>query len=107
MEKLMAKGAEVQYHDPFVPVIPATREHPHLTGKKSVELEDAYDLILLSTDHAEYKNFDFSGLIVFFYEHLFLKYFFIIRCWISNLNSGNFVDVAGWSSNQQYPILLL
>ena len=60
MEKLMEKGAEVQYNDPFVPEIPATREHPHLTGKKSVVLEDGYDLILLSTDHAEYKSFDFS-----------------------------------------------
>jgi len=60
MDKLMEKGAEVQYHDPFVPEIPATREHPHLTGKQSVALEDGYDLILLSTDHAEYKSFDFS-----------------------------------------------
>ena len=61
MEKLQEKGAVVQYNDPFVTVVPPTREHAHFTGKKSVEIEDAYDLILVSTDHAEYKTFDFSG----------------------------------------------
>ena len=44
-----------------MPVVPPTREHAHFTGKQSVEIEDAYDLILVSTDHAEYKTFDFSG----------------------------------------------
>jgi UDP-N-acetyl-D-glucosamine dehydrogenase len=61
MENLISKGAETEYHDSYVPVIPETREHAHLAGKQSVVIEDAYDLILLSTDHAEYKNFDFSG----------------------------------------------
>lgn len=60
MEKLEVKGATVEYHDSFVPVIPATREHAHFTGKKSVQIEDAFDLILISTDHGEYKDFDFS-----------------------------------------------
>ena len=61
MEKLMEKGARVEFHDPYVPVILETREHAQLAGKQSVAIEDNYDLILLSTDHAEYKNFDFSG----------------------------------------------
>ena len=61
MEKLEAKGASVEYHDSFVAVIPATREHDHFNGKKSVVIEDVYDLILLSTDHTEYKEFDFSN----------------------------------------------
>ena len=61
MEKLEAKGARVDYNDSFVPVVPPTREHAHFTGKKSVEIEDGYDLILVSTDHAEYKTFDFTG----------------------------------------------
>jgi UDP-N-acetyl-D-mannosaminuronate dehydrogenase len=26
-----------------------------------VDIEDAYDLILVSTDHEEYKTFDFRG----------------------------------------------
>jgi UDP-N-acetyl-D-glucosamine dehydrogenase len=61
MEKLEAKGATVEYNDPFVSVIPNTREHGHFTGKQSVEIDNTYDLILVSTDHAEYKTFDFSG----------------------------------------------
>ena len=61
MEKLKAKGAVVEYNDSYLPVVPPTREHTHFTGKKSVQIENTYDLILLSTDHAEYKNFDFSN----------------------------------------------
>ena len=60
MEKLEAKGAVVEYHDSYVPVVPPTREHAHFNGKESVLIEDDYDLILLSTDHSEYKDFDFS-----------------------------------------------
>ena len=61
MEKLEAKGAEVEFNDPFMPVVPPTREHAHFTGKQSVDIEDVYDLILVSTDHADYKTFDFTG----------------------------------------------
>ena len=61
MENLVSKGAEIEYHDPYVPVIPETREHVLLAGKQSVAIEDKYDLILLSTDHSEYKTFDFSN----------------------------------------------
>ena len=61
MEKLEAKCAVVDYHDSYLPVVPPTREHAHFTGKKSVQIENAYDLILLSTDHAEYREFDFSN----------------------------------------------
>ncbi|MBT6850168.1 MAG: nucleotide sugar dehydrogenase, partial [Opitutae bacterium] len=68
IEQLMAKGAEVEYHDPFVPVIPKTREHSNLAGKQSVAITDAYDLILLSTDHAEYKSFDFSHFTALFVD---------------------------------------
>jgi UDP-N-acetyl-D-glucosamine dehydrogenase len=61
MEKLGAKGAVVEYHDSYLPVVPSTREHAQFTGKQSVQIENAYDLILLSTDHFEYKDFDFSN----------------------------------------------
>jgi UDP-N-acetyl-D-glucosamine dehydrogenase len=61
MEKLEAKGATVEYNDSHVPTVPPTREHAHFTGKHSVEIEDRHDLILVSTDHAEYKTFDFSS----------------------------------------------
>lgn len=62
IEKLEHLGAEVAYHDPHVPVIPMTREHAEYAGRKSVaEVSDDHDLILLSTGHQEYANFDFSG----------------------------------------------
>jgi UDP-N-acetyl-D-glucosamine dehydrogenase len=61
MEKLESKGAIVEYQDSYVPVVPPIRKHAHFNGKKSVLIEDSYDLILLSTDHSEYKEFDFSN----------------------------------------------
>jgi len=42
-------------HDPHVPEIPHTREHPEFAGRKSVELSAAnlaeYDAVLIATDH--------------------------------------------------------
>jgi UDP-N-acetyl-D-glucosamine dehydrogenase len=56
MEKLQARGAEVAYYDPYVPVIRPTREHAHWTGTKSVTWNQdtiaSYDLVLISTNHA-------------------------------------------------------
>lgn len=60
-EKLEAKGAVVCYNDPYVPEIKLTREHAHLAGRKSVEISDGYDCILLATHHNAYKDYDFSG----------------------------------------------
>ena len=55
MELLQARGAVFDYYDPFVPVIPQTREHAHLAGMKSkewsVEMIKSYDVVLISTDH--------------------------------------------------------
>jgi UDP-N-acetyl-D-glucosamine dehydrogenase len=55
MKLLEQRGAKVDFHDPFVPNIPVTREHPEFSGRKSVEIEAAtielYDCILVSTDH--------------------------------------------------------
>ena len=54
-ELLESFGAQVDYHDDFVPEIPLTREHKNLTGRQSIELTaetlDCYDAILISTDH--------------------------------------------------------
>jgi UDP-N-acetyl-D-glucosamine dehydrogenase len=62
IEKLEALGARVSYHDPFVPVVPMTREHAEYAGRKSEsEISDNYDLILLSTGHDAYKDYDFSS----------------------------------------------
>ena len=56
LEKLKARGAQVAYYDPYVPIIRPTREHAHWTGTKSVawdkETISSYDLILISTNHA-------------------------------------------------------
>lgn len=61
IEKFEALGARVEYHDPFVPVIPRTREHAEYAGRKSVPaVTPDYDLIVLSTGHEAYRDFDFS-----------------------------------------------
>lgn len=65
IEKFEVLGAKVEYHDPFVPVIPLTREHAIYAGRKSVAgVTPDYDLIVLSTGHDAYKNFDFSGFAI-------------------------------------------
>jgi UDP-N-acetyl-D-glucosamine dehydrogenase len=55
IELIEARGASVDYHDPFVAEIPRTREHPHLSGRRSVEPTPAalaeYDACLICTDH--------------------------------------------------------
>jgi UDP-N-acetyl-D-glucosamine dehydrogenase len=60
MEKLEARGAKVDYNDPYIPVIRPTREYPHFAGRRSVSIVDCYDALLIATAHAEYHNFDFS-----------------------------------------------
>ncbi len=49
------RGAHVDYFDPYVPVIPMTREHAPLAGRTSVPLTRetiaSYDAVLISTDH--------------------------------------------------------
>lgn len=62
IEKFEALGAKVEYHDPFVPVIPLTREHAVYAGRKSAAaITPDYDLIVLSTGHDAYKEFDFTA----------------------------------------------
>ena len=39
IEALDEAGARVDYHDPYFPVLPATRRHAALAGKASVALE--------------------------------------------------------------------
>ncbi len=55
MKLLEERGAKVEFHDPHVPAIPATRAHPEFTGRQSMELKaeiiEVYDAILLVTDH--------------------------------------------------------
>jgi UDP-N-acetyl-D-glucosamine dehydrogenase len=55
MEKLSRMGAVVSYHDPHIPVIRATREHPRWAGMVSVmwnrQTITAYDVVLIATAH--------------------------------------------------------
>jgi len=54
-ELLEGRGARVDFHDPFVPEIPPTREHGALTGRRSVgwnaDTISACDAALICTDH--------------------------------------------------------
>ena len=64
MELMEERGAAVDYHDPHVPVIPRTREHAALAGRRSVDLRDGsvatYDAVLIATDH---DDVDYNGLV--------------------------------------------
>jgi UDP-N-acetyl-D-glucosamine dehydrogenase len=55
IELLEKQGALCDMHDPFVPKIPRTREHPDLAGRPSVALSSdaiaGYDAVLITTDH--------------------------------------------------------
>ncbi len=55
MEMLSQRGAVVAYHDPYVPVIRPTREHPQWAGVSSVAWDQqtvgSFDLVLISTAH--------------------------------------------------------
>ena len=55
IELLERRGALCDVHDPFVAVIPRTREHPTLTGRRSIPLKSdivsKFDAVLIATDH--------------------------------------------------------
>ncbi|WP_165191011.1 nucleotide sugar dehydrogenase [Caulobacter soli] len=67
IDLLQARGAKVSYHDPYLPSIPPTREHPELAGWESTPLTPEslaqFDCALISTDH---DNIDYELLL----EHL-------------------------------------
>jgi UDP-N-acetyl-D-glucosamine dehydrogenase len=55
LDKLEALGADVQYYDPYIPIITPTREHSSWTGVRSVlwseESIRGFDCVLISTAH--------------------------------------------------------
>jgi UDP-N-acetyl-D-glucosamine dehydrogenase len=61
LNRIEAMGASCDYHDPYFPVMPVTRDHPGLAGRKSVPVSRAgdYDAVLVATDHT---NVDYAGL---------------------------------------------
>ena len=52
---LRERKAIVDFHDPHIPVVPTTRDHPEFSGMKSIALTASslasYDCVLISTDH--------------------------------------------------------
>jgi len=56
MDLLSDRGAELEYYDPYVPMIKSTREHSHWAGKKSVKWDratiESFDLVLVATNHS-------------------------------------------------------
>ena len=55
LERLLERGAAVDFHDPHVAEIPLTREHAGLAGRRSVALTAegvaSYDAVLVITNH--------------------------------------------------------
>jgi UDP-N-acetyl-D-glucosamine dehydrogenase len=55
MELLEERGAQADFHDPYVARVPNTREHPTLNGRLGVSWDldafAAYDAVLIATDH--------------------------------------------------------
>jgi UDP-N-acetyl-D-glucosamine dehydrogenase len=56
MEMLEEQGAEVDYNDPYIPIIKPRREYKQFIGKQSVTLDklNAYELTIILTDHSAY-----------------------------------------------------
>lgn len=55
LNRLEAMGACCDYHDPYFPTMPLTRDHPGLAGRVSVPLSPqaltGYDAVIVTTDH--------------------------------------------------------
>lgn len=55
IETLESYGATTGFYDPFISVIPMTREHARLAGRRGVELKkdvlSAFDAVMIVTDH--------------------------------------------------------
>jgi UDP-N-acetyl-D-glucosamine dehydrogenase len=64
IELLEARGARVDYHDPYAPEIKPSREHPDLAGRRSVDWAPKsfgeYDATLICTDH---DAIDYAALV--------------------------------------------
>ncbi len=71
LDMISQRGGQVDYYDPYVPVIKPSREHSNWAGKKSIDWKQnvisSYDLTLIATAHnvVNYKELgEWSQLIV-------------------------------------------
>lgn len=62
IEKLEARGAKVDYNDPFIPVVPKTREHAQLAGRVSHNVSADYDCLVIATAHRDYDGEKIAAL---------------------------------------------
>jgi UDP-N-acetyl-D-glucosamine dehydrogenase len=64
LDMFKARGAEVSYYDPHVPVIRMTREHGHWAGTKSVAWDKAsissFDAVVIATAHKAVNHADLA-----------------------------------------------
>ena len=63
MELIEARGGVAPFHDPLVPELPASAEHPRLAGRRSLPWPEAIagcDAALIATDH---DALDYAGLV--------------------------------------------
>jgi UDP-N-acetyl-D-glucosamine dehydrogenase len=55
IELLEERGAVTDYHDPHIPEVPRTRDHPEYAGRRSIVITPKalaeYDAVLVATDH--------------------------------------------------------
>ncbi|HYW96076.1 MAG TPA: nucleotide sugar dehydrogenase, partial [Bacteroidales bacterium] len=56
MDLLEKYGADVSYYDPYIPIVPPTREHANWKGSKSIEWDkktlSSFDAVVISTNHS-------------------------------------------------------
>lgn len=64
LNRLEAMGATCDYHDPYFPIMPQTRDHAALAGRHSIALSDeavaGYDAVVVTTDHTNV-DYDLVG----------------------------------------------
>ncbi|RNC86047.1 MAG: nucleotide sugar dehydrogenase [Balneola sp.] len=57
MDRLISLGAEVEFYDPWIPVIPISRQHMNWKGKESIRWNkktiEFFDAALIVTDHKD------------------------------------------------------
>jgi UDP-N-acetyl-D-glucosamine dehydrogenase len=55
MDQLQERGANVDYYDPYIPIVTPTREHAMWTGRKSITWDEpsirSYDAVVVCTAH--------------------------------------------------------
>ena len=79
LKSLESMGAQCDYHDPFFPEMPQTRDYPELTGRKSADLSaenvQRYDAVVVTTDHSgvDYKLVADAARLVFDTRNVFAR----------------------------------